>query len=154
MLRWSKISRGLRKCYFCVSMRGVSVHTEVHQAAQGWLRTSTPCTNSSSLSQGLRCSPTSELPLPLFSAGSEQNPVFFHPPKRGGTDVDLFQDVVAGSQLQLRWITFSWCCAELGELPQERSFHQRFFFFNNNPIKLHIEIRIQSIRFMLIVDYF
>lgn len=118
----------------CVFMCGTSVcavaQRTVHKAAQRWLRSSAPHTSTSCFSKG-RWDANLCLNATSFSARSEQKPIFYHPWRRGGAwnrsgSVSRWCGQVP---TRLGWIIFSWCYPELGELPQERSFLQRFFFF-------------------------
>lgn len=136
ILRWSEISRGLRKhaflCFYVWDERMCSSPENGPQGSSAVAeKQCSPYKHLMLFTGELRCKPVSECYLcPLFSARSEQTPVFYHPWRRGGGNRSGSVSRWCGQvPTRLGWTIFSWCYPELGELPQEKSFLQRFFFY-------------------------
>lgn len=120
----------------CVFMCGTSVcavaQRMVHKAAQRWPRSSAPHTSTSCFSQG---SWDANLCLNATSAPSslpgQSKPLYFITPEEGegGNRSGSVSRWCGQVPTRLGWTIFSWCYPELGELPQEKSFLQRFFFY-------------------------
>lgn len=91
---------------------------------------------------------------PSSLLGQSKTLCFFTPQKEGEQMWICFKMLWLGPNSNWDELLFLGAVLSWGNYPKREVFIRDFFFFNNNLIKLHIEIRIQSIRFMLVVDYF